>query len=232
MINQIFPKITSKFDYFEKQTIVSYVNAYNYLQLRKDSKIVQSIDRFTLDGIYLLVLIKILFFKNFKRLSPDFSSYFNDLFLLADKNKKSVFFLGATTQEVKDFVTIINKKFPNLIVSGFHNGFFDTNEMGQLSQKISDTNPDVVFIGLGSLKQEVFSVYLKDNGFKGTIYTCGAFLSQTANHGVNYYPKFINTFHLRWAYRLIQEKGLFKRYFFEYPNATIIIILDFIKSKV
>lgn len=231
MINQIFPKIISKVDYFEKETIVSYVNAYNYLKLRKNSKTVQSIDRFTLDGIYLLILIRFLFFKKFKRLSPDFSSYFKDLFLLAEKNKKSFFFLGANAKEIEDFVNIIKKRYPQLGISGFHNGFFNTKEMEPLSKTILVLNPDVVFIGLGSPKQEAFSIFLKNNGFKGTIYTCGAFISQTASHGVNYYPKLINTFHLRWVYRLIQEKGLFKRYFLDYPFATITIILDFIKRK-
>lgn len=231
MIINILPKIRSKVDFFEKETIVSYVNAYNYLQLRKSPNNIELIDKFTLDGIFLIILIRLLYFKKFKRLSPDFSSYFNKLFLCAESSKKSLFFIGATDLEIKKFILIIKEKFPNLIVTGFNNGFFNENEVDYLSNKILDLNPDIVFIGLGTPKQEGFSIYLKNKGYKGTIYNCGAFLSQTANHGVQYYPNIVNILHLRWAYRLINEKGLFKRYFIEYPFATIIIIFDFIKSK-
>lgn len=231
MIINILPKITSRVDFFEKETIVSYVNAYNYLQLRKSPNKIQLIDKFTLDGIFLVILIRVLYFKKFKRLSPDFSSYFNELFLRAVNLKKSVFFVGATDLEIEKFVFIIKEKFPDLKLSGFNNGFFNNEDIDFLSNKILDLNPDIIFVGLGTPKQEDFSILLKMNGYKGTIFNCGAFISQTANHGVQYYPNLFNTLHLRWAYRLIKEKGLFKRYFIEYPFATIIIILDFIKTK-
>lgn len=231
MLITILPKIISRVEFFEKETIVSYVNAYNYLQLRKSPKKIELIDKFTLDGIFLVILIRVLYFKNFKRQSPDFSSYFNELFLQAEISMKSVFFIGATDIEIKKFVLIIKEKFPNLVVTGFKNGFFNESEVDDLTNKILDLSPDVIFIGLGTPKQEFLSIHLKNKGYKGTIYNCGAFLSQTANHGIQYYPNIINILNLRWAYRLINEKGLLKRYFIEYPFATIIIIFDFIKSK-
>jgi N-acetylglucosaminyldiphosphoundecaprenol N-acetyl-beta-D-mannosaminyltransferase len=231
MINKIFPKIVSKLDFFEKGTIVSYVNVYNYLALRKLPDTVQSIDKFTLDGILLKVLLRLFYFKKNNRLSPDFSSYFVDLFKDAVLQMQSVYFIGATEVEIENFVSVVKRKFINLNISGYNNGFVNDSELNNLSSQIIKLNPDIVFVGLGTPKQEIFSCFLKKNGFRGTIYTCGAFISQTANHGFNYYPKFINTLHMRWLYRLIKERGLIKRYFMYYPFATMILTLDFLKSK-
>lgn len=231
MINKIFPKLVSDLDFFEKGTVISYINVFNYLQFRKNTKLVNSIDKFTLDGVLLLIIVRILYNKKLKRLSPDFSSYFTELFDLCEKNNKKFFFIGASNNEMLLFKKLIKKKHPKLTVLGYNDGYFKESEEDELINKIIYLKPDILLIGLGTPKQEVVSIKIKKQGYKGTIYTCGAFISQTANKGIQYYPKFINKLHLRWFYRLITEKGLLKRYFFYYPYSVILILKDFIKLK-
>jgi N-acetylglucosaminyldiphosphoundecaprenol N-acetyl-beta-D-mannosaminyltransferase len=231
MIHNIFAKITSDFNYVEKNTIVSYVNVYSYSQLRKSPKLVSKIDKFTLDGILLLVLLRVLFLKKFTRLSPDFSSYFGEVFRLSEKENKKLFFVGASQAELDKFVTIIQTTYPSLNIVGVSNGFFELSEASKLISEIDALACDLVFIGLGTPKQEEFAVCLKESNFNGTIYTCGAFISQTAKRGVQYYPNFVNALHLRWLYRLFREKGLFKRYFIQYPYSTLLILKDYLNKK-
>ena len=231
MIHYIFTKVTSSFNYFEKRTIISYVNVYNYIELRKSQSLVRSIDKFTLDGILLVWCIRVLFNKKFKRLSPDFSSYFETVFHLCEQNKKRVYFIGASQEEMEKFVAIIQLKFPKIEIIGFSNGFFPQDESLALINNINTLAPDLVFIGLGTPKQEEFAVRLKGSDFAGTIYTCGAFIGQTSNHGFQYYPRFINTLHLRWLFRLIKEKGLAKRYFIQYPYSILLILKDYLKKN-
>lgn len=231
MIHYIFTKVSTHFNYFEKRTIVSYVNVYNYLELRKSSNLIKSIDKFTLDGILLIWCFRILFNKKFKRLSCDFSSYGTTLFRLCNQNKKKVYFIGGSQEEIDKFVAIIQSKFPNIEIVGFRSGFFKKDESSTIIDDIKTLTTDLVFVGMGTPKQEEFAVRLKENDFQGTIYTCGAFISQTSNHGFHYYPDIVNTFHLRWLYRLLKEKGLFKRYFVQYPYALLLILKDYTKGK-
>lgn len=231
MIHYILAKVTSKFNYFEKRAIVSYVNVYNYIELRKSQQLVKSIDKFTLDGILLVWCIQVLFKRKFKRLSPDFSSYFETVFSLCEQNSKRVYFIGASQEEVEKFIEIIRLKFPKIEIVGFSNGFFTHDDSLALINNINTLAPELVFIGLGTPKQEQFAVRLKENDFLGTTYTCGAFISQTSNYGFQYYPEFVNTYHLRWLYRLIKEKGLAKRYFIHYPYSILLILKDYLKKN-
>ncbi|MBZ0297273.1 MAG: WecB/TagA/CpsF family glycosyltransferase [Anaerolineae bacterium] len=231
MIHHIFTKISSDFDFFEEKGIISYVNVYNYIQLRKSPYLVKSINYFTLDGILLVVLVRILFFKKIKRLSPDFSSYFEELFHLCEQKDKKVYFIGASQKEIQKFILVINEKHPRLNIVGSSNGFFQQEKAETIIDRINILAPDLVFVGLGTPKQEEFAVQLIGTQFNKTVYTCGAFISQTAKKGVRYYPKFINKLHLRWFYRLLMEKGLFKRYFILYPLSVFLIIKDFLNKK-
>lgn len=231
MIHYILTKVTTRFNYFEKRTIVSYVNVYNYLELRKSSHLLKSIDKFTLDGILLIGCFRILFKKKFKRLSPDFSSYFETVFRLCNQNKKKVYFIGASQEEMDKFVDTIQSKFPSIEIVGFSSGFLKHDESYTIIDNIKTFGTDLVFVGMGTPKQEEFAVRLKESDFQGTVYTCGAFISQTANHGFHYYPEIINTLHLRWLYRLIKEKGLVKRYFILYPYSIMLILKDYLKNN-
>lgn len=231
MINKIVPKLVSNFDFIEKGKVISYINVFNYIQLRKDPKFVNKIDKFTLDGVLLLVIVRILYNKKFKRLSPDFSSYFTELFELCEKDNKTFFFLGASNNEMHSFKKLIKNKYPKLPILGYNDGYFNESEEEELINKIIFLKPDILLIGLGTPKQELLSIKIKKQGYNGTIYNCGAFISQTANKGLQYYPKYINKLHLRWLYRLITEKGLLKRYFVFYPYAVLLILKDFIIKK-
>ncbi len=226
MIKRLIPKISNEFDYFQKGTIISYLNLFNYSLLRKEEGIVKEVNLFTLDGIA-LVCIMSLFGYSFKRKSPDFGSYFQDLFKKCENQQKSIYFVGGTQEEITCFVNIIRKEFPKLIISGYHNGYFSLGENQSICDEIRNENPFITIIGLGTPKQERFAIFLKKQGFTGPIYTCGAFISQTALAGRNYYPKYINKYNLRWLFRIFKEKKHLKRYFVQYPKALIFLIIDF-----
>ena len=228
MIHNIFTKLTSDFNYFKKDKIVSYVNVYNYIQLRKSPKLIDKIDIFTLDGILLLILVRVLFLKKFSRLSPDFSSYFEKVFSLCEEGNKKLFFVGASEIEIKKFSKILQTKYPKLNIVGFADGFFKQTEAQEKIDIIKKLAPDLVLVGLGTPKQEEFAVQLKESNYSGTIYTCGAFISQTAKSGAQYYPQYINYLNLRWLYRLFREKGLFERYFIQYPFSVLLILKDYL----
>lgn len=226
MIKSLLPKITSQFDYFKPNTITSYINLYNYLIIRKNPKIIAGIDRFTLDGILLVRLLNLIGIRT-KRASPDFSSYFSEMFCLCEKLRKKLVFVGGSKNELFDFKTQIEKSFPTLIILGTIDGYFSDNENNIIAKDILKLNPDIIILGLGTPKQENFAILLKSLGYIGSTYTCGAFIGQTALKGIKYYPEIINNLHLRWLYRIFKDKKLLKRYFLLYPISIWYLLIDY-----
>jgi len=220
----LLSKISDEIDYNDQRIITGYLNLYNYTLLREQPELLKEVDVFTLDGIALTYLLNIVFKKKIIRKSPDFSSYFSDLFSCLEKTQKTLFFIGGNNEEILEFKSILIEKHPSLKIKGFTNGY-NLEEL-RLFKQIKDLNPDVVFLGLGTPKQELLAVKLKDKGFMGSCYVCGAFISQTANKGIEYYPKIINKIHLRWLYRIYKEPKLFPRYLFKYPKGLFYFIKD------
>ncbi|MFD2186221.1 WecB/TagA/CpsF family glycosyltransferase [Aquimarina celericrescens] len=194
--------------------------------LRKAEHTLKAIDYFTFDGFLFQYLFFFLTGKSHKRLAPDFGSYFSEMFDYMDRKKESVYFVGAKKEELQTFVGLIRSKYPNIKITGMHDGYFGSDDEPNLLSDIKKNSPDKIIVGLGTPKQEKFSVKVKKTSPDTLIFNCGAFISQTANHGEEYYPKWINQLNLRWIYRIRKEKGLFKRYFREYPKGIIYIIKD------
>ena len=124
----------------------------------------------------------------------------------------------------------ILKDFPELNVVGFRDGYIQDNERKSLYQNIKTLNPDIVICGMGTPLQEQFLVDLQKTGWDGIGYTCGGFLHQTARN-IQYYPKWIDKYNIRWIYRIYDEPKLFKRYFWEYPKFFGYFVYDFYKLK-
>ena len=130
----------------------------------------------------------------------------------------------------KHFYISYEKAYPRLKIEKTINGYFREDNHIDIAQEVLGIKPDLIIVGLGTPKQERFAILLKSMGFQGSIYTCGAFITQTAIMGVKYYPTIINNLHLRWFYRIIKEKKLLKRYILLYPLSIWYLLNDYFKS--
>ena len=219
-------KFSSKIDFSEKGKLVSYLNIYNYLLLRKKVEVLRKTDYFTFDGFLFQYLFFLLTGKFHKRMAPDFGSYLSEMFVFLNNKKESVYFLGAKNEELYQFVSVIQNDYPNIVIKGVHHGYFTIEDEPEILNNIKRLSPNKVFLGLGSPKQEEFSLKIKSMCHDSMIFNCGAFISQTANNGKEYYPKFINQLNLRWIYRIYKEKGLLRRYAVDYPKGIVYIVKD------
>lgn len=224
MINKVLCKIVDKIDFENQSQTVSYLNIYNYQILRSKSHLIREINFFTLDGIMLVFFLRLLTSKKLIRQSPDFSSYFKDLFAYLDVNKKRVFFIGASENDLLKFVNIIKTKYPNIEISGFLSGYNLRSNIAQ--DQIISNKVDTLIVGMGTPNQEEFITKVKLAGYKGSSFACGAFFSQTANNGLQYYPSWISKIHLRWIYRIYKEPKLVKRYLIDYPIGLYFLLSD------
>lgn len=229
MIHKVLPKITDQVDFQTEGRLVSYLNIYNYKLLRNQKEVVDKIDAFTLDGIMMIIFLKVFFRKKFERKAPDFSSYFTTLFARLEEQKKKLGFIGGTENEMEAFVNTVKNSYPELEISHAISGY-NLDEVQTMAQLLANP-PDVLVVGMGTPRQEMFLATLKGMGFKGLLFSCGAFISQTATKGKYYFPEIINKLHLRWAYRIYTDPKLFRRYAFSYPHALMLLVGDFFKNR-
>lgn len=208
----------------------TFINPYSYKFVRKNQDLFNSMDGIFADGIFLCFNLRLFFGLKVPRLSFDMTKMARDLFEKASETGESIYIIGAKQNEVEDTVGIIRENYPDINICGYRNGYFlDEAERDEVFGKILDLNPDYVIAGLGTPLQEKFILELKKRGFRGSAFTCGAFVKQTSG-GLNYYPEWVDKYNLRYFYRQFNEKGLFSRNFDTFIRFPYLMALDRVKS--
>jgi len=208
--------------------VVSFLNphSYNVVKLINGAT---AIDYWGIDGLSMVLVLRIFGFV-IDRSSFDFTSIADEVFQFISKNRKSIYICGSTEKNVNDFVAVLMKKYPNMNIVGFSNGFFSGIDKSQIINGIAILRPDVVLCGMGAGKQEEFFMELKNSGWSGIGFTCGGFIHQTASASGKYYPDWVDRFNLRFVYRIFDEPRLLARYFFTYPKSIYYLIFDLIRK--
>lgn len=130
----------------------------------------------------------------------------------ANSTKRSVYFLGASNQSIELAVNNIKDKYKFIDIKGYHNGYFDKNEELKILNEINEKKPDILFVGLGSPRQEL---WIENNkkilNVKIAMGVGGSFdiYSNTLKRA----PIFMQKLGLEWLYRVLQEPKRFKRIF-------------------
>jgi len=96
------------------------------------------------------------------------------------------------------------KRHPDLIISGTHHGYFSKEEENELIDLINKSNPDLLCVGLGSPKQEVFLHENKHNlNAKAAICVGGCYDIWAGLY--NRASLFWQEKGLEWLFRLFQQ---------------------------
>lgn len=127
----------------------------------------------------------------------------------AFQHQKSFYFVGGTDAIIESTIQKLKTDFPDLNIKGFRNGFFKQGDEAKLIEDLQDKKPDVVFVAMGSPKQE----YLMQRLFKKhpALYQGlgGSFDVYTGSK--KRAPKFFCDYGLEWFYRLVKEPTRIKR---------------------
>lgn len=136
-----------------------------------------------------------------------------ELLVLANKKGYSVYFLGAKEDVVTKMITKLKVKYHQLDISGYRNGYFSKDEWPDITNKLRELSPDIIFIGITSPTKEYLIDYMLDHNVKSVLMGVGGSFDVLSGN-IKRAPKFIQKMNLEWAYRVAQEpKRLFKRYF-------------------
>ncbi len=137
---------------------------------------------------------------------------------LANKLGYSVYLLGSREGVAKKAAENIKKQYKNIKVAGYHNGFFkgvqnnnkDHDEELNIISDINRSAADIVFVGLGFPRQEIWIHENKDRLKCKVVIGNGGVIDILAGESTRA-PEIWQKLGLEWFYRLIKEPSRIKR---------------------
>lgn len=146
----------------------------------------------------------------------------------------SIFLLGGAPGVAEKAIENLKKTSPNLKVAGVYSPPFgfekDPAEMQKINTMLKDSGADLLFVGLGSPKQDYFIEDNKDIYQIPLSYSIGIAIDYIGGN-IKKAPKWISDMGFEWFYRFCQEpKRLFHRYFVE-PWKVIGYYREYRKAK-
>jgi len=217
-----------------KKGKTSYIvtpNAAHIVLLQKDKefrKVYENAELVLCDGQPIIWISKI-FGEPLKERITGVDLLFS-LLQLSSKEKYGVYLLGAKEGIIKRTVENLQKKFPELRIVGYHNGYFIDDE--KMIKEINERSPDILFIGMGFPKQEkwIFK-YIKNLDIKIAVCIGGVF--DIVAGKTKRAPVWMQKIGMEWFFRLIQEpKRLWKRYLIGNTLFLWLVFKEFIKIKI
>ena len=149
-----------------------------------------------------------------------------ELCRMAEKKSLKVFFLGGTPEVTPKAVENLLKRFPALQVVGMATPWIDLSDSESVSsdliESVNRSEPDIVFIGFGAPKQEIWLGRNNERLKTGIIVTVGGTFDFLAGKTVRA-PLWMQKSGLEWLWRLLHEpKRLWRRYLI--GNARFLVI--------
>lgn len=126
------------------------------------------------------------------------------------QDSKTFYFIGATDEVMNTTIAKLKNDFPSITIVNYRNGFIKTEEEKiNLIEDIQTKKPDVVFVAMGSPRQEILIQELQQNHPAVYQGLGGSFDVYTGN--VKRAPKWWVANNLEWAYRLVKQPSRIKR---------------------
>lgn len=130
---------------------------------------------------------------------------FHDVAERAENAGVSFYFLGGDETSNKLAVERTVERYPNLIVAGRRNGYFDLQEEKNVVEQVNEAKPDILWVGMGVPREQKFvSRNLNVLTNVGVIKTSGGlfdFLSLKRSRA----PAWMQSAGLEWLYRTMLE---------------------------
>jgi N-acetylglucosaminyldiphosphoundecaprenol N-acetyl-beta-D-mannosaminyltransferase len=121
-----------------------------------------------------------------------------------------IYLLGTTRETIRLAAENLQKKYPNIVIAGFRDGFFSSEEDRDVIAEIRKTEPDLLFVGRSVDTQEPWIARHRSElnipvmmGIGGSFDVLAGKLKRA--------PLVFQKMRLEWFYRLLQEPWRYKR---------------------
>ena len=119
----------------------------------------------------------------------------------------------------------LTELYPNLRIVGRRHGYFPEEEEEDIVAEINRCAPDILWVGLGKPKEQVFSVKWRDGLRAGWLVTCGGCFNYVTGD-YRRAPEWMQNANLEWLHRMLTNpRQLFWRYLTTTPHALFITLV-------
>lgn len=134
-----------------------------------------------------------------------------DLLKIVEEKKWSLYILGGKKKLSDTSRKNLKKKFPNLIIYN-RSGYFSESETGEIISDINKKNPTLLFVGMGSPRQEIWiDKHINTINAKGFFGVGGSM--DVISGLIPRAPKVLRDMGCEWIYRMYKEpRRMWKRY--------------------
>lgn len=127
--------------------------------------------------------------------------------------EKSFYLVGGKEEVINETVAKLKKEFPNIKLLGYRNGYINSDKERQdLIEDITNKRPDVVFIAMGSPKQEILMSELMSK--HKAIYQGLGGSFDVYTERVKRAPKWWRDHNLEFLYRFIKQPQRYRREYY------------------
>ncbi len=123
-----------------------------------------------------------------------------------------VYFLGARREVVDELVARCRRRYPGLVVAGYHDGYFAAEAHRPIAEAIRACAPHMLFVGMPSPFKEIWVQRYRETLDVPVIIGVGGSFDVIAGY-IQRAPRPVQRLGLEWAWRLMMEpRKLWKRY--------------------
>jgi N-acetylglucosaminyldiphosphoundecaprenol N-acetyl-beta-D-mannosaminyltransferase len=137
---------------------------------------------------------------------------------LCELGGRSLYLLGSEPPIARLAAQQLGRQFPNLEIAGWHHGYFDLDSPHneRVIEDIQEKDPDIVLVGMGSPKQELWVDRYADR-LDALTWTVGALFDYVSGR-VPRAPHWLADNGLEWIFRLaIDPQRMWRRYLLGNP---------------
>jgi len=187
----------------DKKAIITPINPEKIMRSFKDDKLREILLNSNLllpDGYGIIFASKILKIQLKERITG--IDMFESLLDYANENRLSIYFLGTQDEILEKVIERIEKEYPGIKIAGYHNGFF--KEENEVLEDLKDKKFDILFVAMGSPKQEYF-IYDNFDKIDAKIFMGVGGSFDVFSGKFKRAPYLIRKLGLEWLYRFILE---------------------------
>ncbi|MFT5170816.1 MAG: N-acetylglucosaminyldiphosphoundecaprenol N-acetyl-beta-D-mannosaminyltransferase [Candidatus Marinamargulisbacteria bacterium] len=129
---------------------------------------------------------------------------------LLKSGKFSFYLVGSTPFIIKKAVDQISVNYPNAVIKGYHHGYFTKEQETTILTEVVDGEPDIILVGMGFPRQEVFLRLVRQRVSKGIGMGVGGVFDVLSGE-TRRAPLIFRKIGLEWAFRGLSDRRRFSR---------------------
>ena len=200
---------------------VMYVNAHVLNQSREDPSLRDALEHADLvycDGYGVRLAARALEAPIPHRMTG--ADWVWDLAALCEAQDASVYLLGSEPMVAAQAASRLRERHPRLRVAGSHHGYFhlDSPHAERVVEDLNARRPDIVLVGMGSPKQELWVQRTVPRLDARVVWTVGALFDYVSGR-VPRAPRWLSDNGLEWIFRLaVEPQRMWRRYLVGNPQ--------------